>query len=337
QLVARLGARTALVVHRPIWMLTVEVAVGIHHLWLNPEPKVHPQTMDVIDQRLQAMGKLCRVHIPISQASVVVIPLAEPAIIHYKSFRPNTGSLIGKRLLPRFLDVELGRLPGVVEHRPHFVGAGFGENFRSFETMQDAGCLAHPALGVAGVKRRRGERLLCRQAIGEVEGIVSTRNPHLEVGGLLDADLPVSTPAQRSEPNVAFLLVAIVVAIECEPRVHLVAGNSTPAFEHLRSGLHRFFVELPLPAPAPRKIAQTIAWPLGKRPGSRLGALDHYWGIGAVLNGDVAAQNPSLRKYLVMQMRIQRRQNVLQSNGEGVSGDRVADVVEDDGAVPVWK
>ncbi len=43
QLVAGLGARAPGKIHRPVGMLAIQVAVGIHHFRLYPDAEVHAQ------------------------------------------------------------------------------------------------------------------------------------------------------------------------------------------------------------------------------------------------------------------------------------------------------
>ena len=65
-------------------MLAVEIGVGVDHLRLNPQAKVHAQRVNFVDERLEAVGKLLLIHIPVAQAGVVVFALAKPAVVHHK-------------------------------------------------------------------------------------------------------------------------------------------------------------------------------------------------------------------------------------------------------------
>jgi hypothetical protein len=81
-------------------MLAIEIGVGVHHLRLNPQAKIHPQRMNLVDQRLQAVRKLLRVHIPVAQAGVVVLALAKPAVVHHKAVDAQAAAFSASAICP---------------------------------------------------------------------------------------------------------------------------------------------------------------------------------------------------------------------------------------------
>ena len=99
-------------------MLAVQIAVGVHHLRLDPDAKVHAQRVYAIDHRFQAVRKLLRVHIPVAQAGVIVLALAEPSVIDDEPLHTQLGSLLRQGYLARFAHIEFRGFPGVIEHRP---------------------------------------------------------------------------------------------------------------------------------------------------------------------------------------------------------------------------
>ena len=66
----------------------------------------------------QPMRKFLRIHEPVAQPRVIVVALAEPAVVHHEQLDAELRGLLRQRLLARLVDVEVGRFPGVVEHRP---------------------------------------------------------------------------------------------------------------------------------------------------------------------------------------------------------------------------
>ena len=74
--------------HRPFGVRPIEIAVSVHHLRFDPKPKVHAVCVNVIDQRLQSVRKLCLVHIPVPKARMIVLALPEPPVVHDKRSTP---------------------------------------------------------------------------------------------------------------------------------------------------------------------------------------------------------------------------------------------------------
>ena len=130
-------------------MLAVEIGIGIDHLRLNPKAKVHPQRVNLVDQRLESIRKFSLVHIPVAESRVVGVALAEPAVIHDEAVDAERLCLLSERLLPGFSDVHLGCFPGVVNHRPRARIGAFGENVGYGEVIQQTRSPAIAMLGVA--------------------------------------------------------------------------------------------------------------------------------------------------------------------------------------------
>ena len=66
----------------------------------------------------ETVGEFLRIHGPVAEAGVIVVALAEPAVVHHEELDAQLGGLIGEGSLPGFVDVEGGGFPGVVEHGP---------------------------------------------------------------------------------------------------------------------------------------------------------------------------------------------------------------------------
>ncbi len=97
-------------------MLAVKIRVRIHHLRLDPQSEVHPQRMNLVDQRLQPVRKLLRIYIPVAEAGMVVFALTKPSIVHHKAIDAKCRSFFCERHLALFADVEFRRLPRVVDN-----------------------------------------------------------------------------------------------------------------------------------------------------------------------------------------------------------------------------
>ena len=70
-------------------MLPIQIAVGVHHLRLDPQAEVHSERMDSLDERLQAAGKFPGVDDPVAESRMVIVPRAEPAIVHDEALYPD--------------------------------------------------------------------------------------------------------------------------------------------------------------------------------------------------------------------------------------------------------
>src|SRR5215813_13010782 len=110
--------------------------------------------MNSPDERSKPIGKLLGIHIPITQAGVVGIALAEPSVIHHEAFDAEAGGFFCQRYLAGFIDAKFRRFPGVIEHRPRAFTAPSGKNFRPFEPVQDTRRLSNSSVGIAQIERR---------------------------------------------------------------------------------------------------------------------------------------------------------------------------------------
>jgi hypothetical protein len=74
----------------PVGMRAVKVAVGVHHLGLEPQAEGHAQLVDMGDQRMQPLGPFAPVHRPVAQAGRVVVAPPEPAVVQHEAFGPQS-------------------------------------------------------------------------------------------------------------------------------------------------------------------------------------------------------------------------------------------------------
>ena len=68
----------------PVGVLSIELAVGIDHLWFNPQAKVHAQRVDLLYQRREAIGEFVAIRPPIPQACGIISSARKPAVIEHK-------------------------------------------------------------------------------------------------------------------------------------------------------------------------------------------------------------------------------------------------------------
>ena len=117
ELVAAEHGLVALGRQRPLGVGAVQVAVGVDHLRLDPDPEVHAQTANVVDQRSEAR----RVGVGRDH------PVAEPGVSSRRDpnhpssstnrSMPTAAATIGEIAQASEVVVEVDRLPRVQQHR----------------------------------------------------------------------------------------------------------------------------------------------------------------------------------------------------------------------------
>ena len=269
---AQFAARAAGEIDHPIGMGAVQIAIGVDHFGLNPESEIHFEVVDAINQGLQPLGKLLRVDGPIAEAGVVVVALAEPAIVDHEEFDTELGGLGGEIHLALFVDGESGGLPGIVEHGAQAGGDAAGENLFACKAVQRARSGAEAVGGEAAVEGRRVQRFAGFEGIGEIEAVEAAGDAYLAIGRLLDGDAPVAAPSQGAEPHRAVLFGG-VTGIDGKPRICIVAGMPLTAFEDLLAFVNGLVIHLGFGGPASGEVRELVAFAGRQVPGGGLRAL----------------------------------------------------------------
>ena len=103
--------------HNPVWMGASHVRVQVDHLGLEPQPELHAQRTDVVDDRAEAPRPDILGHVPVAQPGAVVPASAEPAVVDDEPLDADFCRYVGQ--LHQFLVglVESDRLPGVEQDR----------------------------------------------------------------------------------------------------------------------------------------------------------------------------------------------------------------------------
>ena len=158
QLVTRRDQRTASDLQRPVRVSTIELAVRIDHLRLDPEAEFHTKPGHVVSQRAKAVRILHIVRPPVAQAAGVVIATVEPAIVEHEAFDPGLGGGIGQVLQRSLVVIEIEAFPGVEVDRARAhrtAGPVHSRADRGVEVLRHA-------IGIGGAGRehfRRGQHL----------------------------------------------------------------------------------------------------------------------------------------------------------------------------------
>ena len=110
-------AAVAPAAQHPVGVGAREVGVLVDHLRLDPQPELHAEPLDLVDQRVQALRPHLRVDGPVAQPGPVVSPAAEPAVVEHEPLDADLGRGPGELGEPVEVVVEVRRLPGVDQHR----------------------------------------------------------------------------------------------------------------------------------------------------------------------------------------------------------------------------
>ena len=103
--------------HNPFRMSAVEIRILRYHLRFKPDAEFHTQIIDLPHQFRQAALNLILIDIPITQTGIVIIPLAEPAVIHHNHFDTHIFRCLCDFHQFDIVKLEEGRLPGVDQNR----------------------------------------------------------------------------------------------------------------------------------------------------------------------------------------------------------------------------
>src|ERR1035441_4442581 len=330
-------------------MFAKKIRVRVHHLRFHPQPKVHPQRMNLVDQRLQAIRKLLLVHIPVAQPRVVVLALPKPPIVHNKPVHSQCRCLLRERHLSGFIHSELRRFPGVVNHRPKFRRQCLGRRscclpsrhtpLRQYvlqlKVVQQPRRSPQTMRRVSAVENRRLQRYPGLQHIPKIKRIEPARHPHRVQLIPPPRKPPRPAPRQRPKPTLAVIFVRLA-RLQRKPRIRLVSRRSSPAFDHPCSRMNSFLVQRPLSGPAPGQIIQRVL-SCRQCPCRGGGLLHRRRQRPPILNRCPTRQNPASRIHRVVQRHKNRTRNVLQHHVEPIRRCSVALVVQHQVANPVGK
>ncbi len=171
---------------------------------------------------------------------MVVVTLAEPAIIDHEPLHTHLRGAFGERDLRVGREVHLRRLPGVVDDWTRLGLArftAFGQDLLQLKLAQDARRLAIAAIRVTRVELRCLERRAgCKRPM-KVEWVVAAGHPRLAQRSIFGDDLPAPAPAKLPKPDRTGLFGRFPLFADRKPRVGLVRRVSGTAFLHALSGL----------------------------------------------------------------------------------------------------
>ena len=205
QLVAEVILLTVGQGYHPVLVLLIQLRLRVHHLWLYPQPELHPLAPCLVGEAANAVGQLAGRDIPVAQALRVAMArifVAKPTVVEQEHVDTQLLGVGYERQELVFVEVEIGGLP-VVEQRHAVARAVF-----------------HPVLAGPVVQVAAG---LARAALAQREDEVGST----EAAALVDAVLRgigVDATEHTQRPEVVDLEREAVVACPCQCAHEHLAG-----------------------------------------------------------------------------------------------------------------
>lgn len=111
QLITKLRTSPGLKMIYPVWMFSIKITIRIDRLGLYPYAKLHPKSLNPVNQLHKSVRELILIHVPVAQPSSVGMPLSKPAVIHNEQLNAHLGCPLGKRHLVLCVNIEVGSFP----------------------------------------------------------------------------------------------------------------------------------------------------------------------------------------------------------------------------------
>ena len=106
--------------HHPFRMLLGEFALRVHHFRLYPYSELQTLRVGVIRQVANAFRQFFHIHLPVSEALLVVVArvfVAEPAVVEHEEFETHRSRVVNHIRERLGVELEIGALPGVQQGR----------------------------------------------------------------------------------------------------------------------------------------------------------------------------------------------------------------------------
>src|SRR5882724_3199309 len=133
--------------------------------------------------------------------------------------------------------------------------------------MQQSRRAAQTMIRIASIKNWCLELLTRFQFVAKIKWVEAAGHAHRIELVALDGNSPRTRPRQRAKPDFPVLLIGddwpgaglARVARNRKPRIRLMTGRSSPAFDHPRSADDWLLIQRPLARPAARQITQRVS------------------------------------------------------------------------------
>src|SRR5579872_3028564 len=185
---------------------------------------------------------------------MIGVACPKPAIVHHETFDADFGGLLRQSFLSRFVHLELGCFPRIVENRARLSSEAARQNELTRETMQHPRGGSEAMVAEPAVERRSLQLLARLKRIRKIKRVVTAGHTDLLMRCLLHRKFPRTAPSQRAEPHSAALLIGVrSVALRCidgKPWIRLVTCSAPAALQHFHARMYLFLHELRLACPS---------------------------------------------------------------------------------------
>ena len=272
-------------------MGAVKVAVLRHHLRLKPQAEFQPHGVELVAQLLKAAAHLLLVDEPVAQTAVVIVPLAEPAVVQHQHFDAQIGGLPGNLQNLFLVEIEISSFPVVDEHRTGGMLVVTPADVLPDDVVVLAGQGAEAGLRVAQHDLRGVKSLAGLEGEPEPIGMDAQLYPGLALLVPLDSCGEVAAVHQAEAVALACGLGGVGMGQQ-DGGIVVVAGG-TPGAAHRKLGkAHRCPLDLPLHGVTAGKVNQ-VKIPEEKVQGAGQGLFQHQCFLRAVFNPGTAGDDVS--------------------------------------------
>ncbi len=218
----------------------------------------------MIRERSQAVREPVGARPPVAEPGPVTGACAEPGVVHDEDLDAEICGQFGELPLLLLADVELGRLPRVEDERA-FGGAG-GEHL-PLDVGVPAAAGAAEAVGCVQTGEDGGLQTLSGAQLPDQPLVTESAGPGgAAVGVAAQGDAAAAAPGQGRAPDLAVLLGG-VVRVEHQPGSSVRSRDAEAAGEHGLPDGNPVALELELPGPFARHMADPVVVAGGQRPG----------------------------------------------------------------------
>ena len=132
---------------RPVRMQTVQIRIHIHRFRFEPQTEFHAHGPDSVCQTFQPVGELLPVHGVVAQTCLVIVAVAEPAVIQDEQLAAQVTGGFGQSQQRVLIEFEHAAFPVIVKYRPGAILPGGGDDVAIYKPMHPVGKLTETVLG----------------------------------------------------------------------------------------------------------------------------------------------------------------------------------------------
>ena len=152
----------------PVRMCPVEIRVHVDAFRFEPKAKLHSQIPDFPGQTAKALRKLLQIHRVVTQTGLIIVTLAEPAVIQHEQFASQFFCRLRQVQKSPLVKLEETGLPVIVQHRTFPVLPVFGNNVFVDEFVHPTGQFSKTFAGPGHYTFRCVKFFAGRKGHGEV-------------------------------------------------------------------------------------------------------------------------------------------------------------------------